>query len=139
MARNRRGMRASHCWRVRCFFSWHRDSPPFGIVAGMPYAGAMYSWVWAATSEHLADKLAEQWEQPLAKGEVEVIEQLEAEAAPMACEDCGGTGRDPGSLNPIEPEDCPSCNGTGQELHVPMLARRPAGREVLAPTRQEVA
>src|ERR1700733_7542665 len=106
---------------------------------GLPYAGALYSWVWAATSEEIADKLAEQWEQPVTYSEFEVIEQLEAEAVPMSCDTCGGTGRDPGSLNPIEPEDCPSCNGTGQELHVPMLARRPAGREVLAPTRQEVA
>jgi hypothetical protein len=110
-----------------------------------PDAGALYSWVWASTSRQLAYKLAEKWEQSLAEDEWDVIEQLEAaeetEAArTIDCEDCGGTGRDPGSLSPFEPEDCPACNGTGQESHVPMLARRPAGRQNLnAPARTEVA
>jgi hypothetical protein len=91
---------------------------------------------------HLAHKLDEQWEQPLSESEFDVIEQLDAVDAELSidCEDCGGTGRDPGSLNPFEPEDCPSCNGTGQESEFPMLTRRPAGRQSLnAPARKEVA
>jgi hypothetical protein len=31
------------------------------------------------------------------------------------CQDCGGGGNDPGGLNPHEPEDCPTCHGTGKE------------------------
>jgi hypothetical protein len=107
-----------------------------------PDAGALYSWVWASTLRHLAHKLDEQWEQPLSESEFDVIEQLDAVDAELSndCEDCGGTGRDPGSLNPFEPEDCPSCNGTGQESEFPMLTRRPAGRQSLnAPARKEVA
>jgi DnaJ-class molecular chaperone len=110
--------------------------------AGMPDAGALYSWVWASTLRQLAHKLDEQWEQPLSESEFEVLEQLEAEteAEPMACEDCGGTGVDPGGLDAHAPEDCPACNGTGQESHVPMLARRPVGRQNFnAPARTEVA
>lgn len=107
--------------------------------AGLPYAGALYSWVWAGTSRQLASKLAEQWEQPLSEGEWDVIEQLEAdtEAEPMVCEDCGGSGRDPGGLNPFEPEDCPSCGGSGRET--PTQPRRPAGRQTVNTGRQEVA
>ncbi len=37
------------------------------------------------------------------------------------CEDCNGTGRDPGSLR--EPESCPTCDGSGIEP-----ARRPITR-----------
>jgi DnaJ-class molecular chaperone len=105
----------------------------------VPDAGALYSWVWASTSRQLAHKLDEQWEQPVSEAEFDVIEQLEAETEvelSIECEDCGGSGRDPGSLNAFEPEDCPSCLGTGREM--PM--RRPAGRQVANPSaRQEVA
>jgi hypothetical protein len=102
-------------------------------------AGAIYSWI-VGTEHQIVTKLENWYSQPLSAEEWDVIEQLEAEteAEPMACEDCGGTGRDPGSLNAFEPEDCPSCNGTGQESEFPMLARRPAGRQLVA-ARQEVA
>lgn len=33
---------------------------------------------------------------------------------PLSCEDCGGTGVDPGSL--YEPEPCPPCQGSGRQL-----------------------
>ena len=29
------------------------------------------------------------------------------------CEECSGTGRDPGALNPWDAEACPTCHGTG--------------------------
>jgi hypothetical protein len=32
------------------------------------------------------------------------------------CQDCGGTGFDPGSVNPREPEDCVTCHGSGREI-----------------------
>ncbi len=108
--------------------------------AGLSDAGALYSWVWASTSRHLAHKLDEQWEQPLTEGEWDVIEQLEAETEAefsVDCEDCGGAGRDPGSLNPVEPEDCPSCGGSGRET--PMQPRRPVGRLTASTARQEAA
>jgi hypothetical protein len=91
---------------------------------GLPASGALYSWLVCATSRQLAHKLAELWEQPLTEDEFDVLEQLEtsnAETTPFTaevnipCEDCGGDGRDRGSLNPHEPEDCPSCHGTGRE------------------------
>ena len=87
---------------------------------GHPEAGVMYSWVWASTSSQLAYKLAGQWEQPLNEDEFDVLEQLEAsngEASPFTaevkidCEECGGTGVDPGGLNAYEPEDCRVCHG----------------------------
>ncbi len=31
------------------------------------------------------------------------------------CDDCGGSGRDWGSLDPIDPEDCPVCHGSGRQ------------------------
>jgi hypothetical protein len=31
------------------------------------------------------------------------------------CQDCGGKGFDPGSVNPHEPEDCLACHGSGKE------------------------
>jgi len=109
---------------------------------GLPDAGKMYSWAWAPTSEQLSNQLAKLWEQPLSEDEWYVIEELEAadDEFEMACDTCGGDGRDHGSLHAFEPEDCPSCHGTGQESYVPMLTRRPAGREAVnSPTRQEVA
>jgi hypothetical protein len=30
----------------------------------------------------------------------------------QGCDECGGTGRDPGALNPWDPEPCPTCLGT---------------------------
>jgi hypothetical protein len=106
-----------------------------------PDAGALYSWVCADTDRQLANKLADQWEEPLTDEEWDVLEQLEAAAeVEIDCEYCGGSGRDPGSLNPFEPEDCPECNGTGRETIAPVSLRRPAGREVAIPsTRKEVA
>jgi hypothetical protein len=88
--------------------------------AGHPEASVMYSWVWADTSSQLAYKLAEQWEQPLNEDEFDALEQLEAshtESAPFIaefeidCEECGGSGVDPGGLNAHEPEDCRVCHG----------------------------
>jgi hypothetical protein len=32
------------------------------------------------------------------------------------CEDCAGSGYDCGSLSPIEPEDCPVCQGSGKQI-----------------------
>ena len=108
---------------------------------GLPDTGALYSWTWASTSRQLAHKLAEQWEQPLSDSEFEVIEQLEAETEAehtIDCEDCGGTGVDPGGLDAHAPEDCTSCGGSGREAHI--LARRPMGRQTAnGPARQEVA
>ena len=31
------------------------------------------------------------------------------------CQDCGGKGYDPGSVNPRAPEECPTCHGSGKE------------------------
>jgi hypothetical protein len=31
------------------------------------------------------------------------------------CQDCGGRGYDPGSVNPQEAEDCSACHGSGKE------------------------
>lgn len=31
------------------------------------------------------------------------------------CQGCGGRGYDPGSVNPQEAENCPSCHGSGKE------------------------
>lgn len=33
----------------------------------------------------------------------------------IACQDCGGEGYDPGSVNTRELEDCPACRGSGKE------------------------
>jgi DnaJ-class molecular chaperone len=49
---------------------------------------------------------------------LDVVEQV--------CEDCGGTGRDVGSLNPNEFEPCPTCHGSGQET---MLRRNVLARQ----------
>jgi hypothetical protein len=107
---------------------------------GHPEAGAFYSWVWAAESSQLAHTLAEQWEQALDAEEWDTIEQLEAAETEaelsITCEECGGSGVDPGGLNANEPEDCRVCHGSGRET--PVLARRPVGRETF-PSRQEVA
>jgi hypothetical protein len=32
------------------------------------------------------------------------------------CENCGGSGYDSGSLSPVEPEDCPVCQGSGKQI-----------------------
>jgi hypothetical protein len=106
--------------------------------AGVPDAGTLYSWVWASTLRQLAHKLAEQWEQPITEAELAVIELLEeAETEAERTIDCSGTGRDHGSLNPFEPEDCPSCAGSGRET--PKQPRRPAGRQTVNTARQGVA
>jgi hypothetical protein len=34
------------------------------------------------------------------------------------CEDCGGSGYDCGGLSAIEPEDCPMCHGSGNQVKV---------------------
>ena len=34
------------------------------------------------------------------------------------CEDCGGSGYDRGSVHPMEPEDCPTCHGSGKQVVV---------------------
>ena len=108
--------------------------------AGLPDAGAFYSWI-VSTEQQMATKLENWYQQPLSAEEWDVLEQLKAETdaeLSIDCEDCGGTGRDPGSLNPFEPEDCPYCGGSGRETHIP--ARRPVGRQTAnGPARQEVA
>jgi len=38
-----------------------------------------------------------------------------SELVEINCQDCGGTGFDPGTVNPREPEDCPACHGSGKE------------------------
>jgi hypothetical protein len=38
-----------------------------------------------------------------------------AELEELDCEDCGGTGIDPGGLDPFG-EICPSCQGLGKEI-----------------------
>jgi hypothetical protein len=89
--------------------------------AGHPYAGAMYSWLVCSGAKQLAYKLADQWEQPLSEDEWDVLEELEhpdVEFSPYTteseidCDECGGSGVDPGGLNAYEPEDCPVCHGT---------------------------
>jgi hypothetical protein len=89
--------------------------------SGRPYAGAMYSWLVCSAPKQLVSKLADQWEQPLSEEEFDVLEQLEtssAEPSPYTaeseidCDECGGSGVDPGGLNAYEPEDCPVCHGT---------------------------
>ena len=35
-----------------------------------------------------------------------------------ACEDCGGSGYNPGSLHPMEPEECRRCHGSGKQIVV---------------------
>ena len=32
----------------------------------------------------------------------------------IECEECNGTGNDPGGLNPYEKTDCPACQGHGK-------------------------
>lgn len=83
--------------------------------AGYPEAGKLYSWVTGNSERHLANKLAEQWEQPLTEEEWETLEALQAETIEIPCEDCGGSGRAPGGLSAYEPEDCRSCGGSGRE------------------------
>jgi DnaJ-class molecular chaperone len=34
------------------------------------------------------------------------------------CEECGGSGYDYGSLSAIDPEDCPTCFGSGKQMIV---------------------
>lgn len=34
------------------------------------------------------------------------------------CDDSGGSGYDSGSLKPMEPEECPSCHGSGKQMVV---------------------
>ena len=36
----------------------------------------------------------------------------------IACEECGGTGNDPGGLSAWEKTDCPACGGSGRVLLV---------------------
>lgn len=111
---------------------------------GLPGPGAMYSWI-TGPIEQVANKLEVWYDQPLSTDEADVIEQLEATPETetelsIVCEDRGGSGRDIGSLNALEPEDCPTCNGTGRETIARASQRRPAGREVAIPsTSKEVA
>ena len=58
------------------------------------------------------------------------------------CEDCGGSGRDPGALNPWDPEACSSCHGAGvQTVERNYLAeafRIAAGESLRAPEPEHV-
>jgi hypothetical protein len=91
---------------------------------GLHCAGSLYSWLVCSTDRQLAHMLAEQWEQPLDESEWDALEQLEtsnAEASPFMaeieidCEECGGSGVDPGGLNAYEPEDCRVCYGSKRQ------------------------
>jgi DnaJ-class molecular chaperone len=49
----------------------------------------------------------------------------------MTCDDCGGTGVDPGSLT--EPEACQECKGTGKRIPFESVfygMRKDVGREL---------
>jgi DnaJ-class molecular chaperone len=51
----------------------------------------------------------------------------------MTCEDCNGTGIDPGSLT--EPEPCPECKGTGTRIPFESVyygMRKDVGREIFS-------
>ncbi len=51
--------------------------------------------------------------------------------APVHCDDCGGTGVDPGSIN--QPEACAECGGTGKRIPFESCfatMRKDAGREL---------
>jgi|SRR5579872_3876745 len=98
-----------------------------------PSPGHLYSWVTAKSSGHLAAKLERTWE-PVSEAEWDAIDELEA--ARFACETCGGSGADPGAIDPAG-EVCPDCSGSGIEPFLVMLRRslgtwkpsRPASRK----------
>jgi hypothetical protein len=81
--------------------------------AGLPGAGALYSWVVCATFRQLAAKLESWYEQPLTSEESDVLELLEVanEEYEIDCDECAATGIDPGGLSAHEPEECPACHG----------------------------
>ncbi|HXI90481.1 MAG TPA: hypothetical protein VNH18_29505 [Bryobacteraceae bacterium] len=57
----------------------------------------------------------------------------------VTCEDCGGSGIDPGSL--YEPEPCPPCKGAGTLLapeEVEKIRRRWMGRAKTATTTEDL-
>jgi hypothetical protein len=85
----------------------------------VPHAGALYSWVCAADVYLLADKLEHGWEQPLSDEEWDAIQWLldsQAETiCETVCETCGGTGADPGAIDPFG-EPCPDCSGAVDTL-----------------------
>jgi len=54
------------------------------------------------------------------------MERVALQVVPAKCEDCGGNGRDPGSLH--EPEACPSCLGSGVEVPAEGIERKAMGR-----------
>ena len=99
-----------------------------------PNSGHLYSWLTAKSSGHLAAQLERTWEQPLSDAEWDAIDELEA--ARFACETCGGSGADPGALDPFG-EACPDCSGSGIEPFLVTLRRslgtwkpsRPASRK----------
>ena len=81
----------------------------------VPNAGALYSWVTAPNVYALADKLEQRWEQPLSDAEWDAIQELLDSQAETVCETCGGTGADPGAIDPFG-EPCPDCSGAVEML-----------------------
>lgn len=59
-----------------------------------------------------------------------------------ACEDCGGSGYDCGSLNPVEPEECPGCHGSGKQIivrnYLAEAFRIAAGRSATCPQQEHL-
>jgi hypothetical protein len=88
---------------------------------GHPEAGSLYTWLVFSSEREMAHNLIDKWELPaLTEDEFLTLEALEGETAEISCEECRGTGVDPGGLSAYEPEDCRSCHGTGRET-VPAL------------------
>jgi hypothetical protein len=85
------------------------DGPEF------PTPGNRYSWVTAADVYALADALEQRWEQPLSDAEWDAIQCLLDGQGETVCETCGGTGADPGAIDPFG-EPCPDCSGAVETL-----------------------
>jgi DnaJ-class molecular chaperone len=58
------------------------------------------------------------------------------------CEDCGGSGYGWGSLSPMEPEECPTCHGSGKQIVVGNYLAEAlwiaAGRSARCPEREHL-
>ena len=58
------------------------------------------------------------------------------------CEDCGGSGYDPGSLRPMEPDVCTACHGSGQQVvvrnYLAEAFRIAAGKSATTPQREHL-
>jgi len=81
----------------------------------VPHTGALYSWVSAGDIYQLADELEQRWEQNLSDAEWDAIQWLLDSQPETVCETCGGTGADPGAIDPFG-EPCPDCSGAVEML-----------------------